>query len=180
MRIIGGKYKGKSIVAPRGLPVKPTSDFAKESLFNILNNSIDFEEIKLLELFAGTGNIGYEFASRGCPQITFVDLNFNCIQFIKRTNKELGLHNKVIRSDVFRFIKSNKEKYNFIFADPPYNLDTIKDIPKVIFSKGILENEGTLVIEHDKNTDFRDFEYFKNHRQYGNVIFSFFLNLWHE
>ena len=140
MRIIGGKYKGKSIVAPRGLPVRPTTDFAKESLFNILNNSIDFEEIKLLELFAGTGNIGYEFASRGCSHITSVDLNFNCIQFIKRTNKELELHNKVIRSDVFRYINSNKEKYNFIFADPPYDLDRIMDIPQLIFSKGILEN----------------------------------------
>ena len=174
MRIIGGKYKGKSIVAPRGLPVRPTTDFAKESLFNILNNSIDFEEIKLLELFAGTGNIGYEFASRGCTQISSVDLNFNCIQFIKRSNKELGLHNKVIRSDVFRFIKSNKEKYNFIFADPPYDLERIKDIPKLIFSKGILENEGTLVIEHDKYTDFSDDNYFKNVRQYGRVMFSFF------
>ena len=174
MRIIGGKYKGKSIVASRSLPVRPTTDFAKESLFNILNNSIDFEEIKLLELFAGTGNIGYEFASRGCSKITSVDLNFNCIQFIKRTNKELRLHNKVIRSDVFRFIKSNKEKYNFIFADPPYDLDRIKDIPKLIFSKGILENEGTLVIEHDKYTDFSDDNYFKNMRQYGRVMFSFF------
>ena len=174
MRIIGGKYKGKSIVATRGLPVRPTTDFAKESLFNILNNCIDFEEIKLLELFAGTGNIGYEFASRGCPYITSVDLNFNCIQFIKRTNKELGLHNKVIRSDAFRFIKSNNEKYNFIFADPPYDLERINDIPKLIFSKGILEKEGTLVIEHDKYTDFSDVNYFKNVRQYGRVMFSFF------
>ena len=88
MRIIGGKYKGKAIVASRSLPVRPTTDFAKESLFNILNNYIDFDEIKLLELFAGTGNIGYEFASRGCSQITSVDLNFNCIQFIKRTNNQ--------------------------------------------------------------------------------------------
>ena len=88
MRIIGGKYKGKSIVIPKGLPVRPTTDYAKESLFNILNNSINFEEIKLLELFAGTGNIGYEFASRGCKQITSVELNFNCIQFIKKTNKK--------------------------------------------------------------------------------------------
>ena len=174
MRIIGGKYKGKFIIAPRGLPARPTTDFAKESLFNILNNSLDFKETKLLELFAGTGNIGYEFASRGCPQITSVDLNFKSIQFIKKTNKKLGLHNKVIRSDVFRFIKSNKEKYNFIFADPPYDLDKIKDIPQLIFSKGILENEGTLVIEHDKHTDFREDNYFKNVRQYSRVMFSFF------
>ena len=174
MRIVGGKYKGKSIITPRNLPIRPTTDFAKEGLFNIINNSIDFEEIKLLELFAGTGNIGYEFASRGCSQISSVDLNFNCIQFIKRINKQLGLQNKVIRSDVFRFIKSNKEKYNFIFADPPYDLERIKDIPKLIFSNSILENEGTLVIEHDKHTDFSEHKYFNNVRQYGRVMFSFF------
>ena len=174
MRIIGGKYKGKSIVIPKGLPVRPTTDYAKESLFNILNNSIDFEEIKLLELFAGTGNIGYEFASRGCKQITSVELNFNCIQFIKKTNKKLELQHKVIRSDVFRFIKYNKEKYNFIFADPPYKLEKIKNIPELIFSRGILKNKGTLVIEHDKYTDFSNDNYFINMRQYGRVIFSFF------
>ena len=128
----------------------------------------------MLELFAGTGNIGYEFASRGCCKITSVDLNFHCIQFIKKTNKELGLNNKVIRSDAFRFIKSNKEKYNFIFADPPYNLDKIKDIPDSIFTQGILLDKGTLVIEHDKHTDFSDNKNFKNVRQYGRVVFSFF------
>ena len=174
MRIIGGKYKGKSIIAPKNLPVRPTTDFAKESLFNILYNSVDFEQIKLLELFAGTGNIGYEFASRGCSKITSVDLNFHCIQFIKKTNKDLSLNNKVIRSDVFRFIKSNKEKYNFIFADPPYDLDAIRTIPESIFSNELLEDKGILVIEHDKYTDFSDCDYFKNVRQYGRVMFSFF------
>ena len=174
MRIIGGKYKGKSIIGPKNLPVRPTTDFAKESLFNILNNLVDFENVKLLELFAGTGNIGYEFASRGCPSITSVDLNFHCIQFIKKINKELSLNNKVIRSDAFRFIKSNKEKYNFIFADPPYDLNKIKDIPNHIFSRELLEDDGILVIEHDKHTDFSDNENFKNVRQYGRVMFSFF------
>ena len=96
MRIIAGRYKGKTIIAPRNLPVRPTTDFAKESLFNILTNRIDFSEVKLLELFAGTGNIGYEFASRGCENITSVDVNFSCVQFIKRTNKELG----IARSDL--------------------------------------------------------------------------------
>ena len=174
MRIVGGKYKGKSIVTPRGLNVRPTTDFAKESLFNILNNSINFEEIKLLELFAGTGNIGFEFASRGCTQITSVELNFNCIQHIKKTNKKLGLKNKVIRSDVFRYIKLNKDKYNFIFADPPYNLQNLKDIHKLIFNEGILYNDGMLVIEHDKYTDFSNENYFSSVRQYGRVMFSFF------
>ena len=113
MRIIGGKYKGKNIIAPGNLPVRPTTDFAKESLFNILNNRINFEECKLLELFAGTGNIGYEFASRGCEEITSVDVNFKCIQFIKRMNKELQFNNRVIRSEAIRFLKKCKATVHF-------------------------------------------------------------------
>ncbi len=174
MRIIGGKYKGKSIIAPKNLPVRPTTDFAKESLFNILRNQIDYDSTVLLELFAGTGNIGYEFASRGCESITSVDLNFNCVRFIKKINRELDLKNTVIRSDAFRFIKSCKNQYNFIFADPPYNLENISDLPNYIFSNNILEKNGTLIIEHDKNTDFSESPYFKNVRQYGRVMFSFF------
>lgn len=174
MRIIGGKYKGKSIIAPKNLPVRPTTDFAKESLFNILNNQIDFESIVLLELFAGTGNIGYEFASRGSESITSVDLNFNCIRFIKKTSKELSLKNTVIRSDAFRYIKSCKTQFNFIFADPPYDLENIEELPAQIFQNGLLEKNGILVIEHDKSTDFSTSPYFKNVRQYGRVMFSFF------
>ncbi len=174
MRIIGGKYKGKSIIAPKNLPVRPTTDFAKESLFNIIRNQIDYDSIKLLELFAGTGNIGYEFASRGCVHITSVDLNFNCIRFIKKVNRELDLKNTVIRSDAFRFIKSCKNQFNFIFADPPYNLDNIGELPDYIFNNDILEKDGILVIEHDNNTDFSESPYFKNVRQYGRVMFSFF------
>ena len=174
MRIIGGKHKGKTILAPKGLPVRPTTDFAKESLFNILNNHLDFENVKLLELFAGTGNIGYEFASRGCTSITSVDLNFQCIQFIKKTNQQLAFNNKVIRSDAFRYIKSTKEKYNLIFADPPYNSDNIQEIPTIIFSQNLLENNGILIIEHDKYTDFSEHKFFKNVRHYGRVMFSFF------
>ena len=135
MRIIGGKYKGKNIIAPKNLPVRPTTDFAKESLFNILNNQIDFEDCKLLELFAGTGNIGYEFASRGCEEITSLDVNFQCIQFIKRMNKELQFNNRVIRSEVMRYLKQCREKYNFIFADPPYQMKGINNIPKLVFEK---------------------------------------------
>jgi len=174
MRIIGGKYKGKTIIAPKILPVRPTTDFAKESLFNILNNQVDIENIKMLEIFAGTGNIGYEFASRGCTDITSVDLNFHCIQFIKKMNKELGFKHKVIRSDAFRYLKSTNEKYNFIFADPPYLLKEIKEIPSLIFKNEILEKNGTLVIEHDKHTDYSEELFFKYFRQYGRVIFSFF------
>jgi len=179
MRIIGGKYKGKTIVAPKNLPVRPTTDFAKESLFNILTHQVDFENIKMLELFAGTGNIGYEFGSRGCTNLTSVDLNFHCIQFIKKMNQELNFKHKVIRSEALRFLNSTKEKYQFIFADPPYQLKEIKKIPLLIFEKGLLEKNGTLVIEHDKHTDFSDHLFFKNVRQYGRVMFSFF-NFTHE
>jgi len=174
VRIIGGKYKGKSIIAPKNLPVRPTTDFAKESLFNILNNQISFDKVVLLELFAGTGNIGYEFASRGCESITSVDLNFNCVRFIKKINSDLDLKNTVIRSDAFRFVKSYKGQFNFIFADPPYDLENIAQLPDHIFNNAILEKDGTLVIEHDKNTDFSSSPYFKNVRQYGRVMFSFF------
>jgi len=174
VRIISGKYKGKFIITPKGLPIRPTTNFAKESLFNILSNNINFNEIKLLDLFAGSGNIGFEFASRGCADITSIDINFNCIQFIRKMNKELDLKHKVIRSDTFRFIKTTKHKYNFIYADPPYDLDNIKDIPKLISSQKILENKGILVIEHDKKTNFSNSDHFKNIRQYGRVMFSFF------
>ena len=175
MRIIGGKYKGKNIIAPGNLPVRPTTDFAKESLFNILNNRINFEECKLLELFAGTGNIGYEFASRGCEEITSVDVNFQCIQFIKRMNKELQFNNRVIRSEAIRFLNQCKEPYTFIFADPPYQMKGINNIPNLVFEKGLLKLNGILVVEHEKHLDFSEHLYFQENRQYGRVNFSFFV-----
>ena len=132
MRIIGGKYKGKSIVIPKGLPKRPTTDYAKESLFNILNNSIDFEEIKLLNFLPELEILAMNLP-QGVVNKLLVELNFNCIQFIKKTNKKLELQHKVIRSDVFRFIKYNKEKYNFIFADPPYKLEKNKKYTRTYF-----------------------------------------------
>ena len=175
MRIIGGKYKGKNIIAPKNLPVRPTTDFAKESLFNILNNQIDFEDCKLLELFAGTGNIGYEFASRGCEDITYVDVNFQCIQFIKRMNKELQFNNRVIRSEAIRFLKKCKEQYTFIFADPPYQMNGINNIPTLVFENELLKPNGILVVEHDSYLDFSEHLNFQENRQYGRVNFSFFV-----
>ena len=175
MRIIGGKHKGKNIIAPKNLPVRPTTDFAKESLFNILNNRIVFEDCKLLELFAGTGNIGYEFSSRGCEEITSVDVNFQCIQFIKRMNKEFQFNNRVIRSEAMRFLKQCKEQYNFIFADPPYQMEGINNIPTLVFEKEILKPDGILVIEHEKNLNFSKHTNFQENRHYGRVNFSFFV-----
>ena len=174
MRIIGGKYKGKTLVTPKNLPVRPTTDFAKESLFNILSNTIEFKDVKLLELFAGTGNIGYEFWSRGCQSVTSVDVNFKCIQYIKKMHKALEMNSKVIRSDCFRYIKSTNEQFNVIFADPPYDMPNLNDLPQFIFDRDILEDGGTLIVEHDKNSHFQTHDYFKNCRQYGRVMFSFF------
>ena len=174
MRIISGIYKGKNI-APKNLPVRPTTDFAKESLFNILINRIDFSNTNLLELFAGTGNIGYEFASRGCTNITSVDVNFQCVQFIKQMNRELKLNNRIIRTDAIRFLKQIKEPYTFIFADPPYQMLGITSIPNIIFKKNLLTKGGTLIIEHDKKLDFSDHSNFQEKRNYGRVNFSFFV-----
>lgn len=174
MRIISGKLKGKNIVTPKGLPVRPTTDYAKESLFNILNNTIDFHDLNILELFAGTGNIGYEFMSRGAKKITSVDLDFKCIQFIKKSNKEFGIEGRVIRSEAFRFVKSNKDKYNLIYADPPYEMDNLLQLPELIFEKELLEEGGLLIIEHQKEVDFSESKNFNNTRQYGKVNFSFF------
>ena len=153
MRIISGKYKGKNLIVPKGLPVRPTTDYAKESLFNILNNTISFRELNILELFAGTGNIGFEFMSRGAKSITSVDLDFKCIQFIKKMNKEIGIEGRVIRSEAFRFVKSNKD---------------------LIFDKGLLQEEGLLIIEHKKEIDFSLAKNYTSTRQYGKVNFSFF------
>ena len=175
MRIISGIYKGKNIIAPKNLPVRPTTDFAKESLFNILINRIDFSNTNLLELFAGTGNIGYEFASRGCTNITSVDVNFQCIQFIKQMNRELKLNNRIIRTDAIRFLKQIKEPYTFIFADPPYQMLSITSIPNIIFEKNLLTKGGTLIIEHEKKLDFSDHSNFQEKRNYGRVNFSFFV-----
>ena len=175
MRIIGGKYKGKKIISPKNLPVRPTTDFAKESLFNILNNRIKFEDCKLLELFAGTGNIGHEFASRGCEEITSLDVNFQCIQFIKRMNKELQFNNRVIRSEAIRFLKQCKEQYTFIFADPPYQMEGINNLPTLVFEKELLKSDGILVVEHEKKLDFSEHLNFQENRQYGRINFSFFV-----
>jgi 16S rRNA (guanine(966)-N(2))-methyltransferase RsmD len=121
MRIISGKYKGKRLTAPKKLPVRPTTDFAKEALFNILNNNYYFDEVILLDLFSGTGNISYEFASRGCNEITAVDINFGCVQFIDKTAKELSFSINAIKRDVFKFLEKARVKANIVFADPPYD-----------------------------------------------------------
>lgn len=175
MRIISGLHKGKAIVAPKNLPVRPTTDFAKEALFNIIENNFNTDELDVLDLFSGTGNISYEFASRGAKSITSVDQNFNCYSFIKRTAKELNLSSiQVLKADVFKFLYSHKKQYEFIFADPPYNIKNIDEIAALVFQFNLLKEDGWLIIEHDKRTDLSKHPNFSQLRKYGNVNFSAF------
>jgi len=179
MRIISGTHKGRRINPPQNLPVRPTTDFAKEGLFNILNNYIDFEKLKVLDLFCGTGNITFEFASRGSDDITSVDDHYQCCEFVKKTSSDFKMTQvKVIKSDVFSFLKKAPNSYQLIFADPPYEieLEKLESIPELIFSKNLLQPEGILIVEHAAKSDFSKHEHFFEHRKYGNVNFSFFKN----
>ena len=176
MRIISGKYKGKRLIAPKKLPVRPTTDFAKEALFNILNNKIDFSESSLLDLFSGTGNISFEFGSRGTENITAVDAHFGCIKFINTTSEELDLNIKTIKSDVFKYLEKTNHKYDLIFADPPYEfeLELFEKIVNLVFKNDLLNDEGMLIVEHSKQTNLSDHTQFNYSKKYGGNMFSFF------
>lgn len=175
MRIIGGIQKGKVINVPRGLPVRPTTDFAKEGLFNILNNKVDYESISCLDLFSGTGHISLELASRGSTKITAVDMNAKCVGFLRNTSTDFGFRINTIKSDVFTFLKHTSDKCDLIFADPPYDLPNIPEIHKLVFENELLNEGGLLIIEHGPKTNLESLDCFKQHRKYGNVNFSFFV-----
>jgi 16S rRNA (guanine(966)-N(2))-methyltransferase RsmD len=176
MRIISGKYKGRRIFPPKGLPVRPTTDMSKEALFNVLNNHFSFESLKVLDLFAGTGNISFEFASRGSTPITSVDADFGCVKFIKQIASEYDFNIAATKSDVFSFLEKNKTSYDIIFADPPYALDqkTFEKIIDLVFQKELLNNEGMMIIEHSKYTKLDHMMHFSFKKSYGGSIFSFF------
>lgn len=176
MRIISGIYKSRKIIAPKNLPVRPTTDMAKESLFNIINNSFYFDDIIVLDLFAGTGNISYEFASRGTEQITCVDQDFGCIKFINKTSEDFGMPIQTIKSDVFKFLESSKTQFNIIFADPPYSFseDQFAKIPELVFKNNLLLEDGILIVEHSKHTNLSLLNNYKNSKSYGGNMFSFF------
>ncbi|MCB0461880.1 MAG: 16S rRNA (guanine(966)-N(2))-methyltransferase RsmD [Flavobacteriaceae bacterium] len=176
MRIVSGEHKGRKIIAPKKLPVRPTTDMAKESLFNILNNLYYFDEISVLDLFAGTGNISYEFASRGTEQIISVDKDFGCTKFISETSEALKMPIQVIKSDVFKFLESSNQKFSVIFADPPYNFDLemFSKIPELVFSNNLLEDDGVLIVEHSKHTNLSVLENYSHSKSYGGNVFSFF------
>ena len=172
MRIISGNQKGKKIIAPKNLPVRPSTDRAKESLFNILENKYEINGKKILDLFCGTGNISFEFSSRYSSEITAVDINKNCIKFVEKINKELNFSIQTVLQDSIQFLNKNNKKFDIIFLDPPYNYKRYYEIKDLILEKKILNKNGCLIIEHDKRIKFDD----KNIdvRKYGNVFFTMF------
>ena len=176
MRIISGKFKGRRIFPPKNLPVRPTTDMSKEALFNVLNNHFSFDSLKVLDLFSGTGNISYEFASRGSDNITSVDGDFGCVKFIKQIAEEYDFNIAAIKSDVFKFLEKTSLQSNIIFADPPYNFtdEQFEKIPELIFKNNLLLDDGLLIVEHSKHTDLSKLENFSYSKSYGGNMFSFF------
>jgi 16S rRNA (guanine966-N2)-methyltransferase len=176
MRIISGKYKSKRLQAPKNLPVRPTTDMAKEALFNILNNLYYLNDICVLDLFAGTGNISYEFASRGTEKITAVDAHFGCIKYINATSKELECDINTIKADVFKYLEKCTTKFDVIFADPPYDFEVEKfeKIISLVFENQLLNKEGVLIVEHSKHTNLAENQHLSYQKKYGGNMFSFF------
>ena len=175
MRVISGQFKGRRFHPPDNIPTRPTTDFAKTGLFNILNNEFDFTEISFLDLFAGTGSLSYEFASRGCPRIVSVERDNKCQQFILKMKAEWKIPAlELYKGDVFQFINTCSEKFDVIFAGPPYALETIDNIPDLIFEKQLLNAGGWFVIETDPRHNFETHPKFLRSRNYGDTIFSIF------
>jgi 16S rRNA (guanine966-N2)-methyltransferase len=176
MRIISGKYKGRRISPPKNLPVRPTTDMSKESLFNILANRFDLEGLKVLDLFAGTGNISYEFGSRGAASITAVDEDFGCIKFIKQTAQEFDFNISANKSPVKKFLQGNKASYDIIFADPPYHMEQkfFEELVTLVFENNVLNEAGMMIIEHSRHTSLSHMMNFSFLKKYGGSIFSFF------
>jgi 16S rRNA (guanine966-N2)-methyltransferase len=177
MRIISGIHGGRRISPPTKMPyTRPTTDIAKEGLFNVLQNNLDFESLKTLDLFGGTGCISYELASRGVPDLTIVEKDTTMYEFIKKTSAQLAFENfSVVKLDVFKFIETTTEQYDFIFAGPPYALNTIDDLPLKIFERKLLKPNGWFVLEHTPRNNYKKFEHYKSERNYGTTIFTMFL-----
>lgn len=176
MRIISGIYKGRRLTAPKNLPVRPTTDFAKEALFNILRVRYYFEEITVLDLFSGTGNISFEFASRGVPNITSVDAHPGCIQYIDKISEEFSFPITAIKSEANKYLQNASGNYDVIFADPPYDftMEVLKGLTEEVFNNSLLNPGGLLIIEHAKQNDLSSFPHFVEARKYGSSVFSFF------
>lgn len=178
MRIISGEYGGRRINPPSKMPhTRPTTDVAKEGLFNVLQHKIDIEGMKTLDLFGGTGSISYELASRGAGDLTLVEKDSTMYEFIRKTIRELRIENiTTVKMDVFKFLEQCSEKFDFIFAGPPYALLNIDELPRQIFEKDLLNKDGWFVLEHTPRNDYKTFPYYKTERNYGTTIFSIFVN----
>lgn len=175
MRIITGQFKGRHFEIPRTFKARPTTDFAKENIFNVLNGYIDFDGITALDLFAGTGSISLELVSRGCKEVVSVEKDRDHARFIADCMKKINAENDIlIRGDVFRFLKSCHQKFDLIFADPPYALPELDTLPDLVFEHDLLAADGVFVFEHGKHNDFSAHPRFKEHRSYGSVNFSIF------
>ena len=175
MRIVSGSHKGRKIKAPNNLPIRPTTDMSKESIFNILANLYEFNEISVIDLFSGSGNISYEFASRGTTNIVSIDNNINCIKFIKKTSKELDINISAIKSDVINFLKKTEKTSDIIFSDPPYSFNEtyLNTMIELIFSKNLINQDGILIIEHSKDISLELSKYFFKKKRYGSCYFTF-------
>jgi 16S rRNA (guanine966-N2)-methyltransferase len=175
LRIIGGSYKGRRINPPSNFKARPTTDFAREGLFNILNNRVDFESVVVLDLFSGTGSISYEFASRGAVMVHMVEKDLRHISGIKKIIKEIGLQNiKPIHIDVRAYLKTCSIKYDIVFADPPYELSWLEEVPDLVTQAGVIKDDGFFILEHPRDLSFAGHKLFFEHRYYGGVNFSFF------
>lgn len=174
MRIISGKYKGRKIELPRNLEIRPTTDFAREGLFDILTHRINFEEVTVLDLFSGTGFISYEFASRGVQNIVSIDINKKQVDFIRSVSQKYQMPIKAIQGDVFKMLSRLNQKFDIVFCDPPYDNENIKNLPFLVFDSFILKDDGLLIIEHSKNYCFENEDFYLHTRRYGKVHFSFF------
>ncbi|AFJ08419.1 ribosomal RNA small subunit methyltransferase D [Prevotella intermedia] len=175
MRIITGQFKGRHFDIPRTFKARPTTDFAKENIFNVLNGYIDFDGTTALDLFAGTGSISLELVSRGCKEVVSVEKDRDHARFIADCMKKINAENDIlIRGDVFRFLKSCHQKFDLIFADPPYALPELDTLPDLVFEHDLLADDGVFVFEHGKHNDFSAHPRFKEHRSYGSVNFSIF------
>lgn len=175
MRIIGGRLKGKTILPPMGYKARPTTDFAREALFNILDNEYEFDDLKVLDLFGGTGAVSFEFGSRGVGRVYCVEMNRENASFIKTEATRLGLDNvTMVRDNVFDFLDICHEKFDIVFADPPYALDGLAGIPDKVFEKGILHPDSYFILEHGPDHSFKEHPHFFKERSYGKVHFTFF------
>lgn len=175
MRIISGKYKGRIISPPRNFKARPTTDRAREGLFNILQNKYDFEDLRILDLFAGTGSIGIEFISRGASFVEMLEKNYVHFQHLQKIKHQLGIDNlHIIKGDFFQYIKKDHNSFNLVFADPPFDMKDFDLVPSLILKSGLINESGELIVEHSKRYDFTQVEGFRENRNYGGVNFSFF------